>query len=81
MYEGSGLALWDVVAKDALITLHPPRPIWSILKPLGDAGLGMNCAIHHRNAGLIAVGDNLFQANLTVAQKCDEGHEHEISIQ
>src|SRR4029077_3843243 len=41
----------------------------------------MNLAVHHGDAGQVAVGDNLFQADLAVAQKCDEGNEHGVSIQ
>ena len=77
----SGLALWNVFAQHTFVTFQPPGSIRTILKPLGDARLGMNLTVHHRNAGLVAVGDNLFEADLAVAQQCDEGNEHGISIQ
>ena len=47
---------------------------------LGDAELGVNRAIHHRDAGLLAVGNDLLQADLAVAQKRHKRNEHGISI-
>jgi hypothetical protein len=41
----------------------------------------VNLAFHHGDSGLIAVGDDLLQADLAVAQQGDEGNEHGISIQ
>ena len=76
----SGLAFWNVFAEHALVAFDPPFPVGAILKPLGDTRLGMNLAIHHGDAGLITVGDDLFQADLAVAQKCDEGNEHGVSV-
>ena len=40
----------------------------------------MDRAIRHRDIGLIAVGDDFFQAELTVAEHCDEGNEHGLCI-
>jgi hypothetical protein len=76
----SGLALRNVFADNAFVALQLPAPVWTILKPLDDARLCMNLAVHHGDAGLIAVGDHPFQADLSVAQQCDKGNEHGISI-
>ncbi|MFZ0812880.1 MAG: hypothetical protein WAM83_19905 [Bradyrhizobium sp.] len=65
----------------ALVALELPLPVRAMLKPLGDARLGVDLAIHHGNAGQIAVGHNLFQADLAVAQKRDESNEHGFSIE
>ena len=62
------LAFWNVFAQHAFVALDPPLPVGAILKPLCDTYLGMNLAIHHGDAGLITVGDDLFQADLAVAQ-------------
>jgi hypothetical protein len=63
----SGLTFRDVFAQHALIAFDPPLAVRTILKPFSDADLGVNLAIHHRDVGLIAVGNDFFQANLTVA--------------
>jgi hypothetical protein len=76
----SGLAFGSVFADNALVALQLPGPVRTILKPLGDARLCMNLALHHGDTGLIAVGDDLFQADLAIAQHGDEGNEHGISI-
>src|SRR5258708_31577038 len=68
VWRRSGLAFWNVFAEHALVAFDPPFPVGAILKPLGDTRLGMNLAIHHVDAGLVTVGDNLFQADLVVAQ-------------
>jgi hypothetical protein len=78
---GSGLALRNVFAKNTFIALQLPRPVRAVLKPLGDACLCVNLAIHHRDAGQIAVGDDFLQTNLAVAQHGDKRNEHGISIQ
>jgi hypothetical protein len=75
----SGLVLWRVFAENAFVALQLPRSVWTGLKPLGDASLCMDLTVHHRNTGLIAVGDDLFQADLAVAEQGDEGNEHAIS--
>jgi hypothetical protein len=76
----SGLTFRNIFAKNAFVALQRPRPIRTVLKPLGDARLCMDLTVHHRNAGLIAVGDDLLQADLAVAQHGDESNEHRISI-
>jgi hypothetical protein len=63
----SGLTFRDVFAQHALIAFDPPLAVRTILKPFGDADLGVNLAIHHRDVGLLAVSNDFFQANLTVA--------------
>jgi hypothetical protein len=68
------------IAHDAFVASQLPGPIRTVLKPLGNAGLGVNLAIHHRNIGLIAGGNNFFQTELTVAKQGDESNEHAISI-
>jgi len=65
---GSGLTLWRIFAHDAFVASQLPGPIRTVLKPLGNAGLGVNLAIHHRNIGLIAGGNIFFQTELTVAK-------------
>jgi hypothetical protein len=66
-FQLSGLTFRYVFAEHTLVALEPPFAVRTILKPFGDANLGMNLAIHHRNAGLVAVGNDLFQADLAVA--------------
>ena len=78
--EGSGLTFWRVFAQYAFITFQAPSPIRTALKPLGDTQLGVNRAVHHRNIGLFAIGNDLFQANLTVANERHERNEHGITI-
>lgn len=77
---GSGLTLGNVFADNALVALQLPGPVRTVLKPLGDARLRVNLAFHHGDTGLIAVGDDLLQADLAVAQQGDEGNEHGISV-
>ena len=74
----SRLTLRAVFADYAFVALQGPASVRAVLEPLGNACLSMDRAIHHRDAGLIAIGDDLFQAELTVAEHCDEGNEHEF---
>jgi hypothetical protein len=76
----SSLIFWGVFAQHTLIALKVPLAVGAILKPFGDAELGVNRAIHHRDAGLLAVGNDLLQADLAVAQKRHKRNEHGISI-
>src|SRR5262249_30144876 len=78
---GSGLTFRTIFAINTFIALQRPRPVRSILKPLGDAGLGMDCTIHHRDGRQITVGHDLFHADLAVAQQGDKSNEHEVSIE
>ena len=76
----SRLTFRDVFADYAFVALQGPASVRAVLEPLGNACLRMNRTIHHRDIGLIAVGDDFFQAELAVAEHCDEGNEHGFSM-
>jgi hypothetical protein len=67
----------DVGALNASVALQLPILIRAMREPLGNAGLRIRLAAGHRDARLLAIGDDFFQAELAaVAENGDKGNKH-----
>jgi hypothetical protein len=72
----SRLVFGHVIAQHALITLQRPLVIGTLGEPIGNTDLGVYGAPTHGNAGHLAVGNDLLEAKLRVAEHGDESNEH-----
>ena len=74
---GSGFVLRNVFPEHAFVALQSPFAIRPLGEPVGDADLRIHCAGAHGDAGLVTRGDDLFHAELSIAEDGDERNKHD----
>src|SRR3954462_10568123 len=68
----SRFALGRVFSHDAFVAFQRPGVIRAVGEPLGNADLPIDLARRDGDARLVAVGDDLFETQLAVAENSDE---------
>jgi hypothetical protein len=66
----------DVFAENALVSFELPVSVRAVGEPLSNANLPVDLAGSHGDARLLAIGNYLFQAKLSVAEDSDKGNKH-----
>jgi hypothetical protein len=66
--KASRIVPWNVFSQDTPVTFQLPLTIRTIGEPIGYSDLAAFLASSHRDARLLAVGHNLLQAQLSVAE-------------
>lgn len=72
----SRLVLRHVLSEDAFVALQSPRVIRPLGEPVGNSDLRVDRTGAHRDAGLLARGNDLFETELAVAENGDKSNEH-----
>src|SRR5271169_1837472 len=72
----SCFAFGDVFAENALVSFQPPVSVRAVGEPLSNANLPVDLAGSHGDARLLAIGNDLFQTELSVAENSDKGNKH-----